>query len=162
MNAYALVMASYNWTTVPEKVVCKVANTYMWVNWLSESKAHAHTFNCDLIARTAISYRVDITKGWIWIKFSTDALLFLRDKVTQFYIYIVRVAKMLSQQFSMFKQLPATTRTHIFFGQMEYYIFVMLNSSSRDKNDLRYVYISGFSSVFLTDIKIVFQNIVLI
>nr|XP_012228829.1 PREDICTED: neuroendocrine convertase 1-like isoform X1 [Linepithema humile] len=29
MNAYALVMASYNWTTVPEKTICKVDNTYI-------------------------------------------------------------------------------------------------------------------------------------
>ncbi|XP_011868373.1 PREDICTED: neuroendocrine convertase 1 [Vollenhovia emeryi] len=29
MNAYALVAASYNWTTVPEKTVCKVDNAYI-------------------------------------------------------------------------------------------------------------------------------------
>ncbi|XP_018346509.1 PREDICTED: neuroendocrine convertase 1-like [Trachymyrmex septentrionalis] len=29
MNAYALVMASYNWTTVPEKTICRVDNSYI-------------------------------------------------------------------------------------------------------------------------------------
>lgn len=29
MNAYALVMASYNWTMVPEKTICRVKNTYI-------------------------------------------------------------------------------------------------------------------------------------
>ncbi|KAH0949128.1 hypothetical protein HN011_011250, partial [Eciton burchellii] len=53
MNAYALVMASTNWTTVPEKTICKVANTYIADVTLAYGDSRELRFDAENVCRTS-------------------------------------------------------------------------------------------------------------
>ncbi|XP_025986584.1 neuroendocrine convertase 1 [Solenopsis invicta] len=55
MNAYALVTASYNWTTVPEKTICKVDNVYIADNRLIYGNSKKLQFDVDNFCRTSES-----------------------------------------------------------------------------------------------------------
>ncbi|KAL0100697.1 hypothetical protein PUN28_019229 [Cardiocondyla obscurior] len=54
MNAYALVMASYNWTTVPEKTICKVDNSYIADIGLIYGKSKKLQFDAGNVCRNEI------------------------------------------------------------------------------------------------------------
>ncbi|XP_036141692.1 neuroendocrine convertase 1 isoform X3 [Monomorium pharaonis] len=53
MNAYALVKASYNWTTVPEKTICKVDNAYIANNRLIYGNSKKLQFDAGNVCRTS-------------------------------------------------------------------------------------------------------------
>ncbi|XP_071564002.1 neuroendocrine convertase 1 [Temnothorax nylanderi] len=53
MNAYALVTTSYNWTTVPEKTICKVDNAYIADTRLIYGNSKKLQFNAGNVCRTS-------------------------------------------------------------------------------------------------------------
>ncbi|KAL6263420.1 hypothetical protein P5V15_006211 [Pogonomyrmex californicus] len=53
MNAYALVITSYNWTTVPEKTICKVDNAYIADIRLTYGNSKKLQFDAGNVCRTS-------------------------------------------------------------------------------------------------------------